>query len=142
MAGKRNARVTLNRKAVNGVRLAIADGAHEVAKTIVRETKPLDQPPYGEGLVDNGGTLVYVDGRKVDGWALDGTQPRKPRGAKTPKDAIVAFAGFGFPMRFGEFGTARQPPRPRFAPARDRVIPRIPSIMARTAKYRIARLRG
>lgn len=139
---KRNARVILNRRAVDGVRLAIADGTSEVGKTIIRETKPLDQPPYGEGLVDNGGTLTYVDGKKVDGWALDGTQPRKPRAAKTPKDAIVTIAGWGFPMRFAELGTTRQPPRPRFAPARDRVEPRIPGIMARAAKYRIARLRG
>lgn len=141
MARQRNARVKLNRKAIDGVRLAIADGAHEIARTIVMEADPPDATPYGAGLVTNGGTLVYVDGRKVDGWALDGTQPRKPRGARTPKGAIVAVAGFGFPARFQELGTVRQPARPFLAPARDRVAARAASIMARTAKYRIARLR-
>lgn len=143
MARKRHARVRLNRKAIDGVRLALADGAHEIAKTIVREARPPDATPFGEGLVTRGGTLAYVGSKKIDGWSLDGSQPKKPRALRVRgSDAIVAVAGFGFPARFQEFGTVHHGAQPFFMPAINAVAPRAGSIMARTAKYRIARIRG
>jgi hypothetical protein len=142
MAVKRHARVVLNRKAIDGVSLAIADGTHEVAKAVVREARPPDAAPYGEGLVTTGGTLLYLGGKKLDGWSEGGRQPKKPRAFKTPKaGGIAAIAGFGFPGRFQEFGTVKQAAQPFLAPARDRVIPRAVSILKQAASYRIARLR-
>lgn len=140
---KRHARVVLNRRAVDGVTLAIADGAHEVAKTIVREARPPDATPFGQGLVTSGGTLVYVGSKKVDGWSLDGRQPKKPRSLRVRgSESVVAVAGFGFPGRFQEFGTVNHGAQPFLTPSRNRVEPRVPGIMAKAAKYRIARLRG
>jgi hypothetical protein len=139
----RSSRVVLNRRAIDGVTLAVADGAHEVAKTIVREARPPDATPFGEGLVTSGGTLLYHGSKKLDGFGLDGRQPKKPRAFRTPSTSgIAAIAGFGFPGRFQEFGTVHHPAQPFLTPARNQVEPRVPSIMARTAKYRIARLRG
>lgn len=138
---QRNSRVVLNRKAVEGVRLAIADGVHQVAKAVVQEADPPDDTPYGVGLVRAGGTLAYVDGKKIDDWSQDGTTVKKPRALRLGKPSIVGVGGYGFPARFQELGTVHQPARPFLAPTRDRVVGRIPSIMARAAKYRIARLR-
>lgn len=140
---KRSARVVLNRKAIEGVTLAMADGVFAVAKAVVLEAHPPDDTPYGTGLVDAGGALVYVGPRKVDGWSQLGQQPAKPRAVKVKgTTGIVGIAGYGFPARFQELGTVHQPARPFFAPARNRVIPRIPSIMKRAASYRLARLRS
>ena len=142
MARKRSARVVLNRKALDGITLAIADGAHAVAKAIVLEADPPDASPFGEGLVTSGGTLVYVGSKKVDGWSMRGQQPKKPRRFRVPKtQGVAAIAGFGFPGRFQEFGTVNQRAQPFLAPARDRVIPRAVAILRQAAAYRIARLR-
>jgi hypothetical protein len=114
-----------------------------VAKTIVREARPPDATPYGEGLVTAGGTLVYVGSKKVGGWSQDGSEPRKPRALRVRgSDMVVAVAGFGFPGRFQEMGTVNHGAQPFLTPSRDRVEPRVPGIVARAAKYRIARIRG
>lgn len=140
---RRGSRVRINRKAVDQVKLAVADGLFEVAKTIVLEADPPDAPPYGEGLVDAGGALAYVGPKKVAGWAMDGTQPPKPRAVKVrDSDQVMAVAGFGFPAHLQEFGSVHQPARPFLTPARNRVIPRAPGIVRRAAAYRIARLRS
>lgn len=139
MAKGRTARVVLNRKAIDGVRLALADGVFAVAKTIVNEADPPDATPYGKGLVTNGGALLYVDGKKLDGMGLDGRQPGKPRSAKS-SPGTVAIAGFGFPGRFLEFGTVKMAAQPFFTPARDRVLPRATGIIRQASAYRIARL--
>lgn len=141
MARKRNARVKLNRKAVDGVELAIADGLNAVVETIVRVARPPDATPFGEGLVTSGGWMTYVGGKKVDGGGLDGRQPKKPRAFRVKSAHIVALAGFGFPGRFQEFGTVNHGAQPFFTPARDQVIPQIESIVRKNAAYRIARIR-
>lgn len=142
MARKPSARVVLNRRNVHGVRLAIADGANAVAKELITTGRPPDAAPFGEGLVQVGGWLTYVDNQKVGGGGTDGRQPKKPRNVLAGvEDAVVAVAGWGFPGRFQQFGTVHHAADPFFTRDRDRIIPRIPSIMARTAKYRIARLR-
>lgn len=139
MAKGRTARVVLNRRAIDGVRLALADGVFAVAKAIVKEANPPDATPYGDGLVTNGGALLYVDGKKIDGMGLDGRQPGKPRAAKSGP-GTVAIAGYGFPGRFLEFGTVKMAAQPFFTPARDRVLPRATSIIRQASAYRIARL--
>lgn len=121
-------RVVMNREAVAAVRLGTADALFSLCKDILYDTHPPDAPPYGEGLPLNGGAIVWVDGRKVAGVGLYST-PRKPRAARLLRPGITAVVGFGFPARFNERGTLRQPARPFFAPvvaqhlpdARDRI---------------------
>lgn len=137
---RRSARVVLNRKAVDNVELAIADGANAVAQTIVMNAKPSDAPPYGVGLTDRGGWLTFVRGKKIAGGGRDGRQPKRPRAAKVT-EAIVAIAGFGFPARFHELGTTDTGANPFLHRSREETIPHIPKIMRKNAAYRIARLR-
>jgi HK97 gp10 family phage protein len=134
MAKRASSRVVLNRAALSKVRLALADGLMEVGRTIVETAaeqapdSPYDPFPIGEGLPKQGGVLVYVDNQKVDGWHIRGGQPRKPRVARGSK-GITAYAGFGFPGRFAEFGTARTPAQPFFTPATRQVQPHVSDIM-------------
>lgn len=118
---KPSARLVLNRAALDTVRLAVADGVLEVARTMVEDANPPDATPFGVGLVQSGGWAVYAGSKKVAGGSLDGSQPKKPRALKTPADAITGIAGFGFPARFEEIGTVNQPARPFFMPAVVRV---------------------
>jgi HK97 gp10 family phage protein len=130
MARGPSARVVLNRSKFPAVFVAVADGLFEVAKTIIEEADPPDATPFGEGLVTRGGALAYVGDKKVAGWGTDGKQPKKPRAFKVRGSGrIMAIAGFGFPARFQEFGTIKQPARPFLTPAMNRVIPRITEIM-------------
>lgn len=141
MAKKRSARVVLNRRAVGQVELALADGVNAVAKAIVLETNAPDAEPYGEGLVMRGGWITYIADKKIDGGGTDGRQPKKPRAFRVRgSEVISAVAGWGFPAGFKELGTNKMAAEPFFAPARDRVIPRIPSIMAKNVAYRLARI--
>lgn len=131
---RKNTRVELNRAALgpNGrVELAIADGITAAAQMIVEIADPPDAPPFGQGLVQRGGWLGYVGGKKVGGGGTDGKQPKKPRAFRPGKAGyIVAMAGFGFPARFQEFGTVNHDPQPFLTPARNAVAPRIPEIVA------------
>lgn len=138
-----SARVVLNRKAIDQVRLAIADGTSAIGKAIVTTANPPDATPFGEGLVTHGGFVTYVGAKKTAGWSMDGRQPKKPRAIRVRgTDTILTAAGFGFPARFQEFGTARQPARPFLTPARNAVEPRAAGIMRQAAAYRIARYLG
>lgn len=128
MARRPSARVVLNRAALTELRLAIATGVAEVARTIVEEAPAPDETPFGVGLVDHGGWAVYVDGKKVEGGSLDGSQPQKPRALKLGP-GIVGVAGYDFPARFQETGTAHQPARPFFLPTAMRVKSLAPDIM-------------
>jgi hypothetical protein len=142
MPTQRGSRVKLNRRAIDGVRLAIADGVFVFCRTAIEETRPPDAPPLGAGLVREGGALTYVGRRKTDGFSLSGAQPKKPRAVKLgTDDQIVGVAGWDRPSRFDELGTVNQPARPFFRPVVDRLIPRASSIVKRAAAYRIARLR-
>lgn len=141
MARKPTARVVLNRRSVNNVRLAVADGVNAVAKTIIVEGNPPDATPWGAGLVMRGGWLTYVDDKKVAGGGTDGRQPKKPRAFRVRgRDLIQAIAGWGFPARFQQFGTTKQAANPFFTRDRDRIAPRALSIANQAAKYRIVRL--
>jgi hypothetical protein len=109
MARKPSSRVVLNREAVEAIRLGSADGLHAAAEAIQDTVRPPDAEPYGRGLVKREGTATYVDGKKVAGT---GTAPRGAAG-----QGIVTVFGWGFPARFNELGTSRQPARPFFTPA-------------------------
>lgn len=134
MARKPSARVVLARSALTTLGVAVADGLLEVGRTIVEVADPPDSPdlpyPTGEGLPLQGGVLVYAEGKKVAGWSQRGLQPKKPRAAETPKGAVVAIVGFGFPGRFKEGGTVNDPASPFLSPALDQTAPHIGEIMA------------
>lgn len=143
MAGKYNARVVVNRKAVATLDLIHADGLLAVAKAVVEEANPPDATPYGQGLVNAGGAIAYVGSKKVGGFGQDGRQPPKPRGlAVKGSTEVVAIAGYGFPGRFQEMGTVHQPARPFLTPAVFRVWPRMQGIFRQATAYRIARARS
>lgn len=111
MARKPSAKVVLNRANLDKLRRAWAEGVEEIVHTFVEVAEPPDAAPFGQGLVTQGGWLVYVDGKKVGGGSLEGTQPKKPRAAQTSK-GIVGVAGFGFPGRFQNEGTVNMAPNP------------------------------
>lgn len=128
MARKPSARVVLNRAALTRFGLAVAAGVEEIARTAIEVADPPDATPHGAGLVNAGGWLVFVDGKKVAGGSLRGTQPKKPRGVAIPA-GVVGLAGWPFPARFQEGGTVDQPARPFFAPAANRTAGAAPAIM-------------
>lgn len=142
MARGPSARVVLNRRTLSEMALAAADGLAEVGRTVLDVADPPDATPIGQGLVTSGGYLVYVNGKKVDGYGQDGKQPKPPRAARVSKGAgIAVVVGWGFPGRFQEFGTIHHAPQPFATPARDQVTPQSASIMAPIVRGRLARLR-
>jgi len=130
----------LNRKVIDQMLVAVADGASELARTVVEVAEPPDATPIGAGLVTSGGYLTYVNGGKVDGWGQDGKQPKPPRAAKVRQGVgVVSVVGFGFPGRFQEFGTVHHAAQPFLTPARDRVMPQASSIIVPIVRSRMAR---
>lgn len=101
--------------------MRMADGLEEVALECIRETDPHvpDQSPFGEGLIERGGYISYVDGKKVGG---DARVTRKPRDFRVRGQGAAVAAGYSFPARFQEMGTVHQPARPFFAPVVARVV--------------------
>lgn len=125
-----SSRVVLNRSKLDELHLLLAEAVEEVARTIVETAQPPDATPFGEGLVTEGGWLVYSGPKKVGGGSLTGLQPKKPRAFKVAgTEGIVAIAGFGFPGRFQETGTARQQAHPFLWPAAVAVGPAIWGIL-------------
>ncbi len=112
MAVRGKARAVLNRDALAQVDRAMAAGLEWTAMEVLRVADPPDRTPYGEGLVDRGGFISYVDGKRVAGDA-----DQKPKGMLVRGRGIVVGVGFGFPARFQEMGTENQPPRPFLTPA-------------------------
>lgn len=146
MARKPSARVVLNRSALTQVGLAVADGFLEVGQTIVEiasadaPDSPYDPYPTGEGLPKQGGVLVWHQGQKVAGWSTRGTQPKIDRRTTDRRAGITAVAGFGFPARFAEFGTANHPAQPFFTPAARQVQARLMEIMKPVVSDRLSRI--
>ena len=124
MARKPSARVVLNRSRMARVHLGLADGVGAVAAEIIEVANPPDATPYGVGLVQGGGWLLYKGDKKLAGAGLDGRQPKKPRSLRVRGTTlIVAIAGFGFPGRFQELGTVQAGAQPFLVPAERLVIP-------------------
>jgi hypothetical protein len=138
MARKPSTRVVMNRAALRTVDLAVADGLEEVVRTVVETATPPDATPYGTGLVTRGGWLVYAGADKVGGGSLDGRQPKKPRSLRVRGSGqIQAIAGFGFPGRFQEAGTAKMAAQPFLTPAAAATIPHAPAIMKPAVKRKL-----
>lgn len=124
-------RVQLHRDAIDQVTLATVDGMFEVGKAIIENARPPDLPPLTKGLIEGGGVLAYVDGKKVNGWHKDGKQPKPPRAARVSKGkGAVVIVGWGFPSRLVELGSIHNTPNPFFTPSVDKTLPRSTSIMA------------
>lgn len=139
----RGSRVVINRRAMDGVLLAVGDGLHAVGTRYIQEARTPDAPPYGEGLVKQGGTVTYFGSKKIAGWGADGKQPRKPRAFRTPKtQGLAMVAGWGFPARLVAFGTVDTPPHGWAHQMLAAITPRIEGIIRQAAAYRIKRLRG
>jgi len=133
-------RVVIHRAKFEKLTLAVADGLAEFGKAVIEDAHPPDAAPYGEGLVTRGGVLMYLAGRKVSGWSQDGRQPRPPRAARVTGQKIIGVAGFGFPARFQERGTVRQPARPFLWPAVGRMMPRATAIIGRIVRPHLRNL--
>lgn len=115
---------------MNTIDLAIAEGIEEVVRTVVETATPPDASPFGTGLVTRGGWLVYAGAKKVGGGSLDGRQPKKPRAFRVSGSRQVqAIAGFGFPGRFQEAGTAKMAANPFLTPSMSQTMPHAPQIM-------------
>lgn len=142
MARGPSARVVLNRSRLDRVHLALATGIYQVAKEVLRAAHPPDATPYGSGLVTNGGVLLYRGRAKLAGFGLDGRQPRPPRAAKVSADPNLtqAIVGYGFPGRFQEIGTLRQPANPFLTPAARGVLPLAGQIMAGVVRPALAKM--
>lgn len=122
-------RVVLNRAALDEVTLGIADGLLALADAVIAATKVPDAPPLGAGLIEEGGTVAYVLGKKVGGTA------RKPSAMKVRKMGVAIAGGFPFPARFAELGTVNQPARPFLTPALMATVPdAAPFIKAKVAE--------
>ena len=142
-------RMALNQSRLDDVVLVVADGLFEAGRTIVElaaeraPDSPYDPYPTGEGLPKQGGVLVYAGNKKTHGWSIRGDQPKKPRAVRdtTKRHSVVAVVGFGFPARFNEAGTIRQPARPFFTPAAREVQPHIPEIVGDVTRPRLAGMR-
>jgi hypothetical protein len=108
------ARVVLNQQALGELDRGLATGLEVLAMEVLRVVKPPDATPFGVGLVDRGGAIAYVDGKKVGGSAPD---VKKPKAMRVRGKGVVVGVGFGFPGRFQEVGTSHQPSRPFLTPA-------------------------
>lgn len=129
MARKPSTRVVMNREAVSAIRLGEADGLQAAGERIQSLVRPPDAEPYGKGLVKASGVATYVDGKKVAGV---GTAPR----AAIPK-VMGTVLGWGFPARFNELGTVRQPARPFFTPAMQEGLPEVAGDVAQAIEQRL-----
>lgn len=114
-------RMEINRAALSEITLGVADGLFELGKSILADANVPDAPPYGQGLVEGGGVIVYVKGgtgtaKKVASTTIGGKQIRKPRQARIAIGA-TALVGYGFPGRFVELGTIATPAQPFLSPA-------------------------
>lgn len=105
------ARVELARGRLEEFDRRMAGGMEWWAMEVLNRAKVPDQPLIGQGLVERGGFISYVYGKRVGGDA-----DRKPKTLRVGKGTTVA-VGYSFPARFNEMGTVHQPPRPFFLPA-------------------------
>jgi hypothetical protein len=141
-------RVVINRSVVDKVRLILADGVFEIGQHILDVADPPDLTPFGAGLVNAGGVIAFVDGKKVaDSTTIPegSTGPRqiqKPRAAKLPRPGIAAIVGYGFPGRFVHNGSIHNRANPFLARARDQIVPMAGGLMQEFCRPRLARLRG
>jgi hypothetical protein len=135
VARKTNVRTVLNRQALDVMRAGWVDGFEDLALFTLGITQPPDAEPRGEGLVNRGDLGVWAQGKKVAGTA------RKPRALMVKKYEVVMALGFGFPGRFQETGTIRQPARPFLTPPWQAMTQRMANSLGATVVARLRRLK-
>lgn len=120
MARKVSVRTVANKAALTAISNGLAEGLASVGRTIIERTRPPDAEPFGKGLVTTGDWGVWAGTRKVDGTAS------KPKQVRLKQGVVTLVAGYGFPGRFQELGTIRQPARPFLTPPVLEVTPTTP----------------
>lgn len=116
-------RVVLNRSVLDAITLATADGLFEMAKAAVFGAQVPDAPPLGVGLIQGGGAVAWVNGKKVATTTIGGRQIKAPRGYGVSSKPIVAIGGFGFPGHLLEFGTVNMGAQAFLTPSLQRTRP-------------------
>jgi hypothetical protein len=128
-------RIEINRGFFDELQLAMADALFDLAKQIVEGARVPDAPPIGEGLLQGGGALAYIDSKKVAQSSTGNpTAVKKPRAAKLRKGTVTAIGGFGFPARFVEEGTVRMAGHPFLTPALLSMVPEAGSYIAEACR--------
>lgn len=128
-------RIVINRAFFDALTLASADGLLELSKEIIDAAQVPDAAPLGQGLVEGGGAIAFAGRKRVGVYATGGqTSVKKPRAAKLAKSGVTVIAGFGFPARFLEVGTAKMPARPFVTPALMERVPDVGPYIAQAAK--------
>ena len=138
---KESSRVVMNRAALTALAQGIADGYGQFGQTVLDVARPMvpDAPPYGLGLVNSGGWVVFANGRKVGGTAnvrLGRRDQNRP-----PRQGIALFVGYAFPGRFAERGTVRTRAQPFLSPALFETLPRLPALVRDATAARLGRVR-
>jgi hypothetical protein len=139
----RRSRVEINRAKLDEVMGGLADGVFDVARAIgvVAENRAPDATPYGEGLVDRLGAIVWVRGQKVHEWSSSGRRPDKPRALRVKSAGeVVGVVGAGFPGMFQELGTVHHSAQPFLTPSAQEIVGSEARLLLSKAMER--RLRG
>lgn len=132
---RKNNRLVLNRAALDAITLGLADGLLALADAVIAATKVPDAPVLGAGLIESGGTVAYVLGKKVGGSAA------KPTAMKVRTMGVAVAGGFPFPARFAELGTVNQPARPFLTPALMATVPDAAPFIKATVAERLRAVR-
>jgi len=132
--------VVRNRQAFEELTLATADGLFALAVEIVDNAHPHDAPPYGEGLVDQGGAVAWVGKKKVAGTTIDGKQIKKPRALRLDAGDVTAIGGYGFPARFHELGTIDTAAYPFLTPSAVEAVPHADATVGAAMRKRLSRM--
>lgn len=134
----RRSRIEINRAALDAITGATADGLFDIARAIVRvaESRAPDAPPYGQGLVEGGGAMVWANGKQVNRTP---PEVKKPRGLtiKSQRHSVVAVAGFGFPAMFLELGTVHSSAEPFLSPSVQEVVGDAEVILSKAMSRRL-----
>lgn len=111
-SSRSQARVILARGRLHELDLRLAMGLEGIALRVLERVDPPDAAPFGVGLVERGGLISYVDGKRVGGDA-----DRKPKSLRVRGQGVTVAVGFGFPGRFQEMGTVNHAAQPFLTPA-------------------------
>jgi hypothetical protein len=126
----------MNREALDAINLGAADGLQDMGEQVLAVAQPhvWDRTPKGQGIIETGKAVTYVNARKVAGTGS------APRGAAV-RGLIVTVVGYDFPARFQETGTSKQAAKPVLTPAMAEVAPHGGDNMTAFIKRRLGGVR-
>lgn len=134
MARKVNRRTVINYHTLGAVQQGLVDGLAVIGAAVIAKTTPPDAEPFGKGLVTTGDWGVWAGTRKVAGTAT------KPKSIRLPKTGATLIVGYGFPGRFQELGTVKQPARPFLTPAMLEELPGVEDALKAPVRRALAGL--